>query len=416
MKKRVCKKETVEMNIDKLSNVKSTLNERNKRIRILKIKGIIIALLVIALAIVTVIGVRNPKAELKAFEAQELSVVKQYEELDESEDVLEETQDVQFSAFFLRDIDNDEELEKIKGTCKRIGEEDILYMDLKLNGGQLKDAKIEIDSKNFFLKTSVSKDDVIKNDYISDNTTQIELNDLDSKAQKLMYGKVRSGNYFEPGEIASALNNNINNYSRKDNKIIFTAKYIKDGKEIDIRKEIDIAVDWYVELAQDKNEKVHVFDSSPRGSCNNCLCTDYRDSNRDKERAGEEGNDAADDEAQCQEGRGGEELQAVVDDGGNDTGDDPAADDHADGDEDHTGCCGLFKAGHDHSFQIIELGADADSNDADCQEGQDEGDHGVQLQNGQTQGHNAGDDQQGQDCYGETNCLLVFAHVDLLLT
>ena len=67
MKKRECKKETVEMNIDKLSNVKATLNERNKRIRIMQIKGMIIALLVIALAIVTVIGVRNPKAELKAF-------------------------------------------------------------------------------------------------------------------------------------------------------------------------------------------------------------------------------------------------------------------------------------------------------------------------------------------------------------
>ena len=254
MKKRECKKETVEMNIDKLSNVKSTLNERNKRIRILQIKGMIIALLVIALAIVTVIGVRNPKAELKAFETQELSVVKQYEELDESEDVLEETQDVQFSAFFLRDIDNDEELEKIKGTCKRIGEEDILYMDLKLNGGQLKDAKIEIDSKNFFIQTALSKDEIIKNDYYSNNITQIELNDLNNNAQKLIIGKIRSGNYENLDEIASALNQNINNYSRKDNKIIFTAKYIKDGKEIDIRKEINLSVDWYLDLASEEDK------------------------------------------------------------------------------------------------------------------------------------------------------------------
>ena len=71
---------------------------------------------------------------------------------------------VKFSAFFLRDLDNDGYAEKIKGTCKEIGSQDTLYMEINvLTNGKLTDAKIEVDGKNFYLQTVLPKDQQIKN-------------------------------------------------------------------------------------------------------------------------------------------------------------------------------------------------------------------------------------------------------------
>ena len=129
---------------------------------------------------------------------------------------------VKFSAFFLRDLDGDGYAEKLKGTCKEIGTSDTLYMEINvLTNGKLKNAKVEIDGKNFYLLTALPKDQQIKNNAIGTNTKLIEFNDMVNGTQKLFAGMVRSGDYTYSSSKIDALGNNINNHSRNDNNNIY---------------------------------------------------------------------------------------------------------------------------------------------------------------------------------------------------
>ena len=105
----------------------------------------------------------------------ELAKAMTYDQVEEGDEVLDETVNVQFDAFFLRDINNDGYAEGIRGTSKQIGEEDTLYMELNVRtAGYLKDAKIEINGKNFYLQTALPKDNELKNNYIGNNIKLIE--------------------------------------------------------------------------------------------------------------------------------------------------------------------------------------------------------------------------------------------------
>lgn len=177
----------------------------------------------------------------------ELARAMTYEQFEEGSEDIEGTNNVKFSAFFLRDIDNDSNAEKIKGTAKEIGKEDTLYMELNVRTeGYLKDAKIQINSQNFYLKTNLVKDQQLKDDYISNNLKAIEFKDMTSGTQRLLSGVVRSGDYTYPSTQADAIGNNINNYSRNDNEIVLTGTYVGiDGTEKPIRKVINLTMDWY---------------------------------------------------------------------------------------------------------------------------------------------------------------------------
>ncbi len=180
--------------------------------------------------------------------SQELLRARNYAEYGKGEEDVEQTEgNVKFSAFFLRDLDLDGNAEKIKGTCKEIGAEDTLYMELIVQtGGYLKNGKIEIQGKNFYLQTALPEDKELKANYIGTNIKTIEFKDIKNGSQKLISGMVRSGNYSSSSQKAVAIGNNKNNYSVTDNKVIFTGKYVTEGnQEIDIRKEIDLTVDWY---------------------------------------------------------------------------------------------------------------------------------------------------------------------------
>ena len=90
-----------------------------------------------------------------------------YEEFTDKDEEVEGTENVKFSAFFLRDINQDGYAEKIKGTCKEIGQEDTLYMEINVEtAGMLKNAKIEIQGNNFYLQTALPKDNELKDNYI----------------------------------------------------------------------------------------------------------------------------------------------------------------------------------------------------------------------------------------------------------
>lgn len=219
--------------------------QEGAKIKLILAGGVLAIILVI---VVAVIMASIEKANLiKA--NPELGRAMNYEEFTDKDEEVEGTENVKFSAFFLRDINQDGYAEKIKGTCKEIGQEDTLYMEINVEtAGMLKNAKIEIQGNNFYLQTALPKDNELKDNYIGNNIKVIEFNDLNNGTQKLLTGIVRSGDYSYTSSKADAIGNNINNLSRQDNKVILTGTYVnEENQEIEIRKEVNLETDWYGE-------------------------------------------------------------------------------------------------------------------------------------------------------------------------
>ena len=225
--------------------IKNQDKERKvKKKNLLTAIGIIVML--IALAIATVLTY-SKKTQMNQSADAELLRAMTYEQFEE-EDAKTETDFVEFGAFFLRDLDRDGVAEKIKGTCKKIGETDTIYMELKvLTDGYLKDGKITINDGNYYFQTTLPKDNEIKENVIGNNVKEIELNTITNGTQKLITGVVRSGNYNYSYNKLDAINRNINNYSNV-NKVILTGTHVaSDGTETEINKEIEFNIDWYGE-------------------------------------------------------------------------------------------------------------------------------------------------------------------------
>ena len=215
--------------------------QEGAKIKLILAGGVLAVILVI---VVAVIMASIEKANLiKA--NPELGRAMNYEEFTDKDEEVEGTENVKFSAFFLRDINQDGYAEKIKGTCKEIGQEDTLYMEINVEtAGMLKNAKIEIQGNNFYLQTALPKDNELKDNYIGNNIKVIEFNDLNNGTQKLLTGIVRSGDYSYTSSKADAIGNNINNLSRQDNKVILTGTYVnEENEEIEIRKEVNLETD-----------------------------------------------------------------------------------------------------------------------------------------------------------------------------
>ena len=176
----------------------------------------------------------------------ELARAMTYDPFNDGDDSIEGTNNVKFSAFFLRDVNNDGYAEKIKGTCKQIGKEDTLYMELNvLTDGYLENGVITVNSDNFYLQTAIPKDGEVKDNVISNNTKQIALNQINNGTQKLLTGIVRSGDYSYDSQKYSAIGNDPSKYS-KVNSITLTGTYVaSDGTRTEINKNVDLNMDWY---------------------------------------------------------------------------------------------------------------------------------------------------------------------------
>ena len=212
-------------------------------------KKIILASLIVAIIILTVVvgifsTVKNSK-ESSQIANPELARAMNYGELT-SKDEETQSENVRFSVYFARDLNGDGYAEKVKGTCKEIGGEDTLYMNINVLGdGTLQNAKIEIQSDNMYFKTALVDDEVINGNYISENTTSINLKDMVAGTQKLIFGQVRSGDYRYASTNKDALGKDINKLSGI-NKIKLTGTHVaNDGTETKIEKEIELPVDWY---------------------------------------------------------------------------------------------------------------------------------------------------------------------------
>ena len=216
--------------------------------KIIKIRLTDIAIIVAIIALIAgLIGIINSKRGSKEkFEispeiirSREYDLVKPGDEVTNSDYVL-------FDAFFLKDLDGDGKADSIRGTCNEIGKEDTLYLDLKvLNNGYFKNGKITINSSNFYFNTTIVKDSIIKENYISNNTKTINLKEITNGSQKLITGMVRSGDYSNAYYQAQAIGSDTNKYSQI-NSITLTGTHVdNDGTQTQISKTVNFNVDWY---------------------------------------------------------------------------------------------------------------------------------------------------------------------------
>ncbi len=208
--------------------------------------GIAIALLAI-IAVIAVIANKGEGTKKNTFTPDsELARAMTYGEFTDADADVSGTNYVKFSAFFLRDINNDGYAEKIKGTCKQIGKEDTLYMELNvLTNGYLENGVITINSNNFYLQTAIPKDNEIKDNVISNNTKQISLNQINNGTQKLLTGIVRSGDYSYDSQKFAAIGLDTTKMSGV-NSIVLTGTHVAaDGTRTAINKTIELNMDWY---------------------------------------------------------------------------------------------------------------------------------------------------------------------------
>ena len=221
--------------------MKFNLDSKSKKRIILT--GLCLAIVTLFVAI-ALFSIQQNKTN-KTIANPELARAMEYGELTEKD---EETQSeyVRFSVYFARDLNGDGYAEKVKGTCKEVEGEDTLYMSLNVLGnGYLENGKITIKSDNMYFKTALVNDETINGNYISENTKEINLKQVNVGTQKLIFGQVRSGDYRYISTKRDAIGKDTNKYSGT-NKIILTGTHVaEDGTRTDIEKEIEIPVDWY---------------------------------------------------------------------------------------------------------------------------------------------------------------------------
>ena len=223
--------------------LKKLKNGKSKKVII---GSIIAVVMIIAVTAILVIINNQSKSEMvKEVSDPELARAMTYDRVQDG-DASTDSDCVEFDAFFLRDLDGDGYAEGIRGTCKEAGKTDTLYMELRvIKDGYLKNAKITVNNENFYLSTSIPKDEQIAQNAISDNTKEIVFNDISNGTQKLLTGTVKSSN--SSSYKASAVGTDTNNLS-KINSIVLSGTHVaSDGTETEIEKVVNFNVDWYGE-------------------------------------------------------------------------------------------------------------------------------------------------------------------------
>lgn len=182
---------------------------------------------------------KNSSKKVSKITNPEMMMELSYNQLDENSAKIDNCDYVQFSAYFLRDLDNDGYAEKLDGSCNSIGTTDTLYVELDiLAQGYLENGKITLTDNNYTWTTAVVEDSVIKGNYVG-KTSEITLQDhVLNGTQKIIWG-----------EIASNVGGNINNYS-KVSSITLTGTHVIEGEngertETEINKTFNVKVDWY---------------------------------------------------------------------------------------------------------------------------------------------------------------------------
>ena len=155
---------------------------------VIGITTIAIVLFAFILALSYFLTQNNKKLNKENIELNpELARAMTYDQFEDGDDVISATDNVKFSSFFLRDLNGDGYAEKLKGTCKELGKQDTLYMELNvLTEGSLKNGKIEIVGKNFYYQSALPRDEEFKESYIGPNIKTIESKILTIRNQQVM--------------------------------------------------------------------------------------------------------------------------------------------------------------------------------------------------------------------------------------
>lgn len=207
------------------------MNKKEKKVIILTL---ILAIITLCSVIITS-TIKTTNKLSKITDPETLRALS-YGQITDNDTYVEGCKNLEFSAFFTRDLDGDGNAEKMKGTSKYINGSDKLYIDLNvLAGGRLENGEITINGNNFNYSLNMVKDSVLKYSYISNNVRTISLNNLESGTQKLIYG-----------DILANIGSDTNNYTRTDNTVTLKGVYVaEDGTKTNVNKTINIAVDWY---------------------------------------------------------------------------------------------------------------------------------------------------------------------------
>lgn len=208
---------------------------RSKQNKTITVTAIVVALLTVAITTISVLlDTQNNK--IGEIQDPEIARSMEYEQVQDGDERVPQTDYVQFDAFFLRDLDGDGYAEQVRGTCREIGKTDTLYMDINvLTNGRLENGKVTINGSNMNLKTALVEDIVLKQNYISDNTTVIEFKPINNGTEKLFAGTV----------IASSFGSDTSKYSQV-NSITLTGTHVADdGSRTEISKTVYFNVDWH---------------------------------------------------------------------------------------------------------------------------------------------------------------------------
>ena len=209
----------------------------NKSVKVFYVIGAIIISLIVACA--ALFTNKKSTQKISGITDPEMLMELTYKPVTDQDKKIDNCEFVEFSAYFLRDLNNDGYAEKYNGACNRIDKIDTMYVEFNvLTQGYLKDGEITINAENFDWKTSFIEDDAIKGDYLG-KTTHITLQDkVYNGTQKTVWGT-----------ISPVINGNVNNYS-KVNSVTFTGTHVienGDGTttETPISKTVDLTVDWH---------------------------------------------------------------------------------------------------------------------------------------------------------------------------
>lgn len=236
--------------------MKEKINLRNKKIILLSALASILVIIGIVSFVFNKSKVDNYTYNLDLDRA-EIEQMKKYPRVKENESIVEECPNVEFDAFFDRDLDGDGYTERIHGSCIQIGKQDTIYMELKVNlEGELRNAQIDINSDNFYFETVLPKSEDIAQNAISDNTKTIYLQNIEAGKQVSLTGNVKSGVYSSASRRTEAIGKDIsklsnNEYSENRNSITLSGTYVvKDletGKDIEttFSKTVYLDLDWH---------------------------------------------------------------------------------------------------------------------------------------------------------------------------
>ena len=156
----------------------------------------IIAVIILAIVAITAVVISRKKGTNHVAEITSPEILRSinYDQVQEGDEKIEECDNkVNFSAYFLKDINGDGRAEKLYGSCQQVGNRSELYIDVNVEGeGHIENGVITIDGKNFKLGMSMLKDTLLKNNTVSDDVQTIELNPVTSGISEVLIGNIDS--------------------------------------------------------------------------------------------------------------------------------------------------------------------------------------------------------------------------------